>query len=104
MIVCVHAGQLVLRRQLAVEQQVGGFEIGALLRELLDRIAAVFEDAFVAVDEGDGAAAGGGVHEGRVVGHQAEVVVVDFDLAQIGGADGLVGDGDFVRSCPYGCR
>src|ERR1051325_10190334 len=39
--------------QLAEEQQVRGLEERAALRQLLDRIAAVAEDAAVAVDEAD---------------------------------------------------
>jgi hypothetical protein len=39
--------ELLLGGQLAVEDQVGGLEIGAVFRQLLDRIAAVFEDALV---------------------------------------------------------
>ena len=50
---CVHAVELRLRRQLAVDQQVRDLEVGRLLGELLDRVAAVLEDALVAVDEGD---------------------------------------------------
>ena len=42
-----------LRRQLAIEQQVADFEEIAVLGELVDRIAAVQKNAFVAVDEGD---------------------------------------------------
>ena len=46
---------LLLRRgrQLPVQQEVAGLEEVAVLRELLDRVAAVFEDAGVAVDVGD---------------------------------------------------
>ena len=54
-------------RQLALEQQVGGLEEAGGLGELVDRVAAVAEDARVAVDVGDRAPAGGGVQEGRVV-------------------------------------
>ena len=36
--------ELRLRRQLAVDEQVGDLEVGRLLGELLDRIAAVLED------------------------------------------------------------
>ena len=68
--------QLRLGRQLAVEQQVGDLEEGGVLRELFDRVAAVLQDADVAVDEGDGTAARRRVHESRVVGGQAGVVVV----------------------------
>jgi hypothetical protein len=83
--------------QLAVEQQVGHLEEGGLLRELLDGVAAVLEDALVAVDEGDGAAAVGRVQERRVVTHQTEVLVTDLDLPERVGANRSVLDRDFVR-------
>jgi len=72
--------QLRRRRQLAMEQQVGGLEKRALLGKLLDRIAAVAQDALVAVDERDRAAACRGVHERGVVRHQPEVAVGRLDL------------------------
>ena len=75
--------ELGLGRQLAVDQQVGDLEVGRVLAQLLDRVAAVLEDARVAVDVGDRAAARRRVHERRVVGHQPEFVVVDLDLAQV---------------------
>src|SRR4029077_19378335 len=59
----------------------------AVLCELFDRVAAIEEDALVAVDVGDGAPAVSGVHERRVVRHQTEVFRVLFDLAQIHGPD-----------------
>ena len=43
--------QLRLGREFAVEDQVGDFEIRALLRQFLDRIAAIAQDSLVAVDE-----------------------------------------------------
>ena len=73
--------------QLALDDQVRSLEIVALLGELFDRISAIAQDALVAVDIGDAAAARRGVGEGRVVRHQAEVVLADFDFAQIGGAN-----------------
>ena len=47
--------ELLLGRQLAVDQEVRGLEERRVLAvgELLDVVAAVAEDAFVAVDEGD---------------------------------------------------
>ena len=42
-----------LGRQFAVEQQVAGFQEVAVFGQLLDRIAAVQQDAFVAIDIGD---------------------------------------------------
>jgi hypothetical protein len=42
-----------LGRQLAIEQQVAGLEEIAVLRQLLDRVAAIEQDTFVAVDKSD---------------------------------------------------
>ena len=64
---CSHDSNCCLGRQFAVHQEVGDLEIAGLLGQLLDRIAAVLEDAFVAVDVGDRRSARGGVEEGRVV-------------------------------------
>ena len=83
-------------RQLAEENHVRGFEKITVLGQLFDWIAAVEEDALVAVDERDAAAAGGGVHERRVVGHHPELVGGDFDLPQIHRANGAVLDRDVV--------
>ncbi len=73
-----------LGRQLAVEQQVAGFEEVAVFRQLLDRIAAVFENAGVAVDIGDLglAAAGGG--EAGIVGEHSGLGVELGDVDDIG--------------------
>ena len=90
--------QLRLVRQLAVHEQVGDLEVRRLLGELLDRIAAVLEDALVAVDVGDRRSTRGRVHEGRVIRHQAEVVVVDLDVAQCQRADRPVLDRHLVRA------
>jgi len=64
--------------------------------KVLDGIAPVAQDAGVAVDESNFADAGRGVVEGGIVAHHAELGGVDFNLAQVGGADGVVDDGDFV--------
>jgi hypothetical protein len=81
---------------LAVDEQVGDLEVRRALAELLDRVAAVLEHPGVAVDVADRAAHGGGVREGRVVGHQAEVVVRDLDLAEVHRLHGAVLDRDLV--------
>ena len=88
--------ELRVGRQLAEDDEIRRLEVGRLLGELLDRIAAILEDALVAVDVGDAAAARRGVHERRVVGAEPLIVRRDLDLAEIGGADGAVGDGDLV--------
>ena len=93
----VHPGVvLLLGGQVAVDQQVGHLEEGGLLRQLLDGVPAVLQDPLLAVDEGDRAATGGGVGEAGVVDRQAGGVLVDPDLAQIGGFDRAVEDGDVV--------
>ncbi len=47
--------------QVAVDQQVGGLDEGAFGGQLGDVVAAVAQDALLAVDEGDGALAGAGI-------------------------------------------
>ena len=88
--------QLRFGGQLAVEDQVGCLEVGASLRKLFDRIAAISEDSFVPIDESDPAGAGGRVRESRIITHHAKIGFVDFDFAQIEGADRLVGDRNFI--------
>ena len=88
---------LMPRRKIAVQDEIGRLEKGAVLGELLDRIAAVVEDPPVPVDHGDLALAVGGVRERRVVGHQAEVFRPGLDVAQGHRPDGAVLDRDLVR-------
>ena len=85
-----------LGRQAAVDQQVGDLEEVGLLRQLLDRVAAVLEDPLLAVDEGHGTSTGGGVDEAGVVDREAGTLLVGLDLPEIGGLDGAVGDRDVV--------
>ena len=73
--------------QLAVQQQVGRLEEGAPFGQLLDRVSPVAQDALVAVDEADGAAACRGIEEPRVVRLEALVSLGQLDLAQIDGPD-----------------
>ncbi len=89
--------QLFLVRQLAKKNQVCDFQEVASLRELFDRVAAVFEDSLVAVNERDRALGGRGVHQRRVVGHQPEIVRARFDLAQIHRAHRAALDWQLVR-------
>ena len=67
--------ELAGRRQFAKQNQVGNFKKRAMLGQLLNGIAAILQNPAVAVDERDVAAAGSRVHEGRIVQHQAEVVI-----------------------------
>jgi hypothetical protein len=90
-------GVLLGARQFAVQQQVGDFEERALLGELVDGIAAVEQDALVAVDVGDLGLAAGGRGEAGVVGELAGLGVElgDVDHAR---ADGACHHGEFVRA------
>ncbi len=90
------AGELVLeprqlrgRRQLAVDQQVADLGEGGLLGELLDRVAAVAQDALLAVDEGDRARAGAGVAVAGVEGDGTRSAAQrgDVDADLVLGAD-----------------
>ncbi|MBG9885581.1 hypothetical protein ABE10_03050, partial [Bacillus toyonensis] len=49
----IEVGELGGRGQLAIDEEPGDLEIGAVLRDLVDRIAPIPEDSLVAVDEGD---------------------------------------------------
>src|SRR5688500_12926624 len=74
------------------------FETRRVLGQLLDRISAVSQDSLVAVDERDGASAGSGVHERRIVAQKPGVVFVfGADLPKIIGANRAVSHGKVVR-------
>ena len=75
--------QFGLGRQVAIEQQIGRLDEGALLGQLFDRVSPISQDALAAVDEGDRAPAGCRVEKSRVVGHQPEIVRVNLDLPEI---------------------
>ena len=79
-----------------MQEQIRGFQIGAFFRQVFDGIAAITEDAGVAIDVRNPADARSGVVERRVVAHQAKIFWIHFNLAEVGGADGVVRDGDFV--------
>ncbi len=101
----VEVGLLRRRRQFAVEQQVAGLEEVAVLGELLDRIAAIEQDALVAVDIGDLGLAARGRGEAGIVGEDAGLAVELADVDD-GRADrsvvdrerpALVADGELCR-------
>ena len=76
--------QLLARRQLAPDQQVGDLQEGRVLGQLLDRVAAVAQDPLLAVEEGDRAGAGAGVAVAGVEGDQPGLA------PQPGDVDGVV--------------
>jgi len=79
-----------------VDQEVADLEEVRLLRQLLDGVPAVLEDALVAIDVGDGAAARGGVGEAGVIDGQRGRTLAVPDLSEVGSADGAVDDRDVV--------
>ena len=76
---------LLLVRQFAVDQQIGHLDEHGLADQLLNRNPPVAENPLLAVDEGDAAVAGGGVHEARVkrdvTGFTAQRTDIDTLLA-----------------------
>ena len=100
----VHCSSSALFGQLAVQQQVGDLEERRLLGQLLDRVAAVAQDAGVAVEVGDRRLAGRGLHVRRVVDEQVGVELTNRrrrkdavgDRNGDGLAGSIVGDGDGV--------
>ena len=77
--------------QFAVEQQVAGLEEVTVFGELLDRVAAIEQDAFVAVDVGDLGLAASRRGEARVVGEDAGLPV------ELGNVDHVRTDRAFVH-------
>jgi hypothetical protein len=85
----LEARQFVRSGQFAVEQQVGHLEEARFLSELLDRVAPIAEDAFLAVHVGDGALAprrvGEAVVECHLAGRGTQLVDVDGGVADRAG-------------------
>ena len=104
--------ELGLGGQLAVEQEIGNLEVGRLLGQLLDGVAAVAKDAQVAVEVGDRALAGGGRDEAGIVEPDPreelrplggrDTAVVDRDLEGLTAA--VVGDRDALGHGPLPSR
>ncbi|SPU58332.1 Uncharacterised protein [Brucella melitensis] len=71
----VEIGLLGCGRQFAVKKQIAGFEEVAMLGKLVDRVAAIKQDAFVTIDIGDFGFARSGGSEARVVGECVGILV-----------------------------
>src|SRR5438132_9439302 len=84
--------------QLAVNQEIGDLEEAAALGQLLHRIAPIPEDASLAIDEGDGAPATGGVEKGGIIAQQAGAGAIRCDLLELGGGDRTAPDRDLVAA------
>ena len=81
--------QLLGARALAVDQQVGHFDVARLFRQLLDRVAAIQQHALVAVDVSDGGLAAGRRGEAGIVGEEPRF------LGQLRDVDAVVAKGGF---------
>ena len=100
----VHCSSCSVVGQLAVQEEVRDLEIRRVLGELLDRVAAVAEDAGVTVEVGDRRLARGGRQVRRVVAVQRRVELAKrrgrehpaFDRDGDGLSRAVVGDGDGV--------
>ncbi|MGX1369881.1 hypothetical protein RKD19_005240 [Streptomyces canus] len=79
--------ELVDGRKLTVDQEVGDLQERGALGQLLDRVAAVPEDAGLAVEVGDGGFIGGGVAVAAVQGDQTGLG------AELPDVEALVADG-----------
>lgn len=102
---------LLLRREVAIDEEICGFQEVGLLGQLLDRVPPVHQESLVAVDEGDFRADGRGVEVRRIedsnpVGRVIRVdsILADrsdgFECFESGRGDGVVGYGD--RDCLAG--
>ena len=78
-----------LGRKFAVKQQVTGLQEVAIFGQLLDRIAAVLQNAGIAVDVGDLGLAARGGGKTRIIGKHAGLGIEFRDVDHIG-ADGAV--------------
>jgi hypothetical protein len=87
--------ELVLVRELALEDQVRHLQVAAALGQILDRVAAMPEGSAPTVEIGDRAPAGRGVAE-RGIERDQLGVVGPLDLPEVGGGDGVRGDGQRV--------
>ena len=70
--------------QLAVKQQIAHLEEVAVLRELLDRVAAIQQHAGIAVDEGNRRAAARSRQVARVVGEHSRLRIQRADIDHLG--------------------
>ena len=95
-------GQLIAVGKLAVQQQIRDFEVRALLRQLLDRVAPVAQDTGLAIEVSDRALGRRRLHVGRVVDEERRIELANArgrkcsvcDRNGDGLAGAVVGDGD----------
>ena len=84
----VELAELVGARQRAVDEEPGDLEVGGVLGELLDRVAAIAQDALLAVDVRDLGLGGRGVHEAVVEPREARLAGEGRQVDARGAVDG----------------
>src|SRR4029078_15784 len=72
------------RRQFAVKQQIAGLDKAAVFGELIDRVAAIEQDALVAVDDSDLRFAARRGRKARIVSEAPGVLVKRVDVDHVG--------------------
>src|SRR4029079_17018922 len=86
---------LLARRQFAVKQQIAGLDKAAVFGELIDRVAAIEQDALVAVDESDLRFAARRGRKARIVSEAPGVLVKRIDVDHVG-AQRALADRQFI--------
>jgi hypothetical protein len=82
-------GHLIAGGQLAVQEQIRNFEKCGVLGKLLDRVAAISQDACITIEVCDGGRARCGREKRRVIQEQIRV-----ELSKCRRGEGAAGDGD----------
>jgi hypothetical protein len=99
----VELAELIRGGELAVDEQPGDLEVRRVLRDILDRIPAIAQDALLAIDVGDRTPGGGRVHEPLVEGRESRLLGERRDVHAVV-TGGAAHDGEFGRSAGIGQR
>mmetsp|Transcript_29326 Transcript_29326/g.52492 ORF Transcript_29326/g.52492 Transcript_29326/m.52492 type:complete len:234 (-) Transcript_29326:55-756(-) len=81
--------------EFSINQQEGDFQESGLLSQLFNRVAAIFQNAFISIDEGDARGACDRVGVAWVIIHQ-RIPLIILDLSQVFSADEGLVDRDLV--------
>ena len=66
-----------------MKNEIGDLQKRNPLGQFFDRISAIPQNPFLAVDIGDGTSAGTGIGETRIIGDETEVLVIHLDLPKV---------------------
>lgn len=85
-------GELGLAGQHPIDQQIGGFDVAGVLRQLFDGVSAIKQLSFLPVDVSYGGHAAAGAHEPRIMGEVPRIPVQLLDVDELG-TEGTLDDG-----------